>query len=365
MKLAVSLLHLRPGQVGGAETYVRELLAALPAAAAPDEVWAVMDRDLAAVLDTPGARRLTVEAPARRVVVERILEAVTPYRALGLERALDRLAPDAVLFPQQSIFPRRVRAPAVLTVHDVQHLYHPENIPLAERVFRAGAYGRSLARADRIIAISEFTRTTLVERGCPAAKVTVIQSGFAPGPRTAPATPVGGAYLYFPAATFAHKNHALLFHTYAVLKRLGAVHAKLVLTGLRTKRWPALQRLARHLGIAEDVVHLGFVPYAEVRRLYAGAEAVLLPSGYEGFGLPAVEAAALGCKVITSRLPAFEEVGVPEEDRIDFAEPWQLRQALERPGPTVLRKQPSSWAEVARRTVTVLREAALSYPAGA
>ncbi len=360
MKLAVSLLHLRPGQVGGAETYVRELMAALPAAAAPDEVWAVMDRDLAASLETPGARRVTVEVRARRVVAERILEAVTPYRARGMEEALARLAPDAVLFPQQSIFPRQVRAPAVLTVHDVQHLYHPENIPLAERIFRAGAYGRSLARADRVIAISEFTRRTLVERGCPEGKVTVIQSGFAPGTRPEPADPVGGPYLYFPAATFAHKNHELLFHTYAALRRLGAVRAKLVLTGLRTKRWPGLERLARQLGIAEEVVHLGFVPYAEVRRLYAGAEAVLLPSGYEGFGLPAVEAATLGCKVITSDLPAFAEVGVPDEDRIDFRQPWQLRRALDRPGPTVLRKKPSSWMEVARKTVEVLRDAARS-----
>lgn len=358
MKFAVSLLHLRPGQVGGAETYVRELMAALPAAAAPDEVWAVMDRDLAAGIDTPGARRVIVDVPPRRVVVERILEAVTPYTARGVEKAFARLAPDAILFPQQSIFPRRVRAPTVLTVHDLQHLYHPENIPLADRIFRTGAYGRSIARADRIIAISEFTRRTLLERGCPGDKVTVVPSGFAPGTRPAPAHPVSGPYLYFPAATFAHKNHELLFQTYAALRRLGAVQAKLVLTGQRTRRWAGLEQLARQLGIAEHVIHLGFVPYAEVRRLYAGAEAVLLPSGYEGFGLPAVEAAALGCKVITSNLPAFEEVGVPDEDRIDFKEPLQLRQALERRGPTVLRRKPSSWTETAQRTAAVLRDVA-------
>src|SRR6266567_5058615 len=136
MKLAVSLLHLRPGQVGGAETYVRELLRALPAAAAPDEVWVLLDRELAAGLETPGAQRVVADVGPRRVLAERILEAVTPYRAWAMEEALGRFAPDAVLFPQQSIFPRRVRSPAVLTVHDLQHLYHPENIPLAERVFR-------------------------------------------------------------------------------------------------------------------------------------------------------------------------------------------------------------------------------------
>ncbi len=125
---------------------------------------------------------------------------------------------------------------------------------------------------------------------------------------------------------------------------------------MRTGAWKGLVRLARDLGVAADVIHLGFLPYPEVRRVYAGAEAVLFPSRHEGFGLPVVEAAVeFRKKVITSRLPVFDEVGVPRERQIDFDDPEALLAALRLPGPTVLARPPASWEECARRTLEVLR----------
>lgn len=359
----MSLLSLRPGQVGGAETYVRKLVEHLPGVAGPDDrLVLVMDRDVAATVEAPGWERAVVPRSGRALVAERILEAVTPWRSRAAERALAAVAADVTLFPQQSVFPARAPGRIVLTVVDVQHVELPQLVPAAERLFRAAVYPRSMARADRLVAISEFTRRTLVEAcGVAPGKVVAVPLGYERRDASAvPATDrVAGPYLYYPAATFAHKNHAALIRSWATLHRSGAVPAKLVFTGMQTPAWRGLQRLARDLGVADDVVHLGFLPYPETRRVYAGAEAVVFPSRYEGFGIPVLEAAVeFRKKVITSRLPVFAELGVPPERQIDFEDPGALLAALRLEGPTVLSRTPIGWAECARRTLAVAREVA-------
>ncbi len=361
MRLAVSLLCLRPGRVGGAETYVRKLLEQLPRVArAGDSLVAVLDRDLATELETPGWERAVVDRGARAIVAERILEAFSPYRARSVERVFREVRADVALFPQQSIFPKRAAPPAVLTVVDVQHLYHPENMSRFDRLFRPAIYPYSMRRAERLLAISEFTRATVIERcGVAPGRITAIPFGYDPEDvKAAPTDRVSGPYLFFPAATFPHKNHETLIRTYAALRRRGAVDARLVFTGMQTSHWKRLARLAGDLGVAEDVVHLGFLPYAEVRRVFAGARAVLFPSRYEGFGIPVLEAAEFRKKVITSRLPVFDEIGVPRECQIDFADPDALLAALARPGETTLGRAPSTWAECAVRTLDAAREVA-------
>lgn len=361
MRIGLSLLNLRPGLVGGVETYVRALLRELPALAGGDGLVVLLDRDLAARLETPGWERVVYQRSGRAVVAERIAEAFTPWRSRGAERAVDAMRADVVLFPQQSIFPKRAAPPAVLTAVDLQHLFFPENFPRFDRAFRAAAYPASARRARRVLAISEFTRTTLIERaGLPADQVIAVPFGYTPTDAAAvvPTDQVAGPYLYYPAATFPHKNHDTLLRTYAALRRRGDLAAKLVLTGMKTRGWKALEALARAEGIADDVVHLGFMPYAEIRRVFAGAEAIVFPTRFEGFGIPVLEAVEFGKRVITSRLAVFDEIGVPAEWQIDFADPGQLLAALRRPGPTRLTRQPWTWAGCAGRTLEILRQEA-------
>jgi glycosyltransferase involved in cell wall biosynthesis len=361
VKLALSLLCLRPGRVGGAETYVRQLVAKLPGvAAAGDRLVAVMDRDVARTIETPGWERVVVPRSGRRIVAERILEAFTPWRAIALERTFRAIAAEVTLFPQQSLFPKRAPGRAVVTVGDVQHLFHPGNIPPFERAFRPAIYPYSMARAARLIAISEATRAALVERcGVAPERIAVVHHGYEPG-RTPvrPTELVAPPYLYYPAATFPHKNHAELIRSYAALRRRGDLDARLVFTGMQTPEWRRLAALCRELGVAGDVVHLGFLPYPEVRRVFAGAAAVVFPSRYEGFGIPVVEAAVeFGKKVITSRLPVFEEIGVPRELQIDFVDPEALLAALRSARGAGLERAVPTWAECARATLEVLRAA--------
>jgi glycosyltransferase involved in cell wall biosynthesis len=321
----------------------------------------VLDRDLARALPTPGCERAVVELGARGVVAWRLAEAYAGWRARSLERFLAGLRLDVALFPQQSIFPLRAPVPAVLTVVDVQYLLHPEHFGLFDRTFRAAVYPESLRRAERVIAISEHVRRTVVERcGVGGEKVVAIPLGWDPrgAAGVRPWAGAGGPYLYFPAFSHPHKNHLTLLRSYAALRARGAVSQRLVFTGGRTAHWKRIERAISELGLRGQVLHLGHLPHQEVRGVYAGADAVLFPTRYEGFGLPVLEAVELGKKVIASRLEVFDEIGLPRRFQIDFSDPDQLAAALALPGPTALERRPSTWREMAEATARALREVA-------
>ena len=139
------------------------------------------------------------------------------------------------------------------------------------------------------------------------------------------------------------------------LAAIGRFNLRLVLSGKQTSHWPRLRRRIQGLGLSDIVVHEGYVTRQRVAQLYRGAEAVLLPTQFEGFGLPVLEAATFGKRVITSRLAVFDEVGVPAENQIDFTQPDQLLQALGLPAPTILTRSPWTWDDCARATLDVLR----------
>jgi len=349
VKIAFSLLNYRPGKIGGTETYLRELLAHLPGVCGADELVVLAGRTAAAALPAGPYLPAITAASDGQLAAARILEAFTPYRARFAERLLAQSRCDAAIFPQQSIFPKRVAVPCLLVVHAVQHVLQPGQFPLFDRAFRAAAYPRALRRADRIVAISAVMHDTLVARcGVPADKITVIPHG---RPELDPAairpTPrVTGPFLFYPAATYPYKGHAVLLETFARLRR-GGYAGRLVLAGQQTAQWPALARRIRRLGLQDAVTHLGLLPLAEVLEVYRSAEAVVLPTTYEGFGLPVLEAAALGQKLIVSRLPIFDELGVPPEWQIDFGDAAQLAAALARPGPTRLTAPRWTWAQCA------------------
>jgi Glycosyl transferases group 1 len=129
-----------------------------------------------------------------------------------------------------------------------------------------------------------------------------------------------------------------------------------------TRRQPCRTRITSscsgRLRLQNVVSHLGYVSYEMVLRLIRGAECVVFPSGFEGFGIPVVEAAALDRKVITSRLDVFEELGVPPARRIDFANLDAFAHALADSSSPSLLRQPWTWSACARATLDVLCAAA-------
>lgn len=215
--------------------------------------------------------------------------------------------------------------PAVVTVHDIIPLLvlgHPELDTfqhLADRfLFRLSIAG--LRRAQALIAISQYTRQTLIEAlGYPAEKIHVVYrvvdtQRFNPQISPEPAFQrfnlrPGCRYILYVGSDDPRKNLACLVQAFAVIQAqfpdlylliAGASHFSIQ----RQK----LKELVNQVNLPERILFLGKIPDHDLPALYKAADIFVLPSLYEGFGLPALEAMACGVPVIVANAASLPEV---------------------------------------------------------
>ena len=310
MRVGISLLTLVPGVVGGSETYARELVRAL------DRVGELEYRVFTPriVDDIEGEQIRSYRA--RRTMRGRVLAmgraAVAPG-AVNRELRLEDL--DAIHFPLTVMLPRVEHPPAAVSLLDIQHVFFPEFFSRAELLYRRFAYGSSLRRARKVIAISGHVKDTLVERmEIEPERIEVVHLGldhalFRPGDE--PREP----FLLYPANPWPHKNHARLFDAFTRLRR-SRPELRLILTGT------GLERLTP----PEGVVVKGRVSREELASLYRRASALVFPSLYEGFGQPPLEAMACGCPVAVSTAGSLPEVCGPAARYFD---PYSVDEMVE------------------------------------
>lgn len=209
---------------------------------------------------------------------------------------------------QLPLLPRAVRT--ALTIHDLVWKDCGETMRFPGRQIENFFTPRALARADAIAVVSQFTRHRL-EHYFPqcASRVTVVPNASmlaGEGPAGEPAAP--GAYFLFVGTLEPRKNLPRLLRAYRCYVQ-HAPHARgLKIVGGGGWGGEDIAGLVRELGLEQQVQLLGRVDDAALRGLYRGAHALLMPSLYEGFGLPVVEALSLGVPVIVSRDSAMAEV---------------------------------------------------------
>jgi glycosyltransferase involved in cell wall biosynthesis len=231
--------------------------------------------------------------------------------ALPLRLVLDRAAVLLSPVPEGLLLPL---VPQVVVVHDVLPLRFPQEYPRQQHYFRH-LVPAVLRRARAVIAVSDSTKRDLVAcYGLAPATIHVVPNGcdgqrFHPGiaPEAVARKYQLGAYLLYVGNLLPHKNLPTLLRAFAAVA--GRVPHRLVIAGKKDPRYyPSLQAMAGALGLAERVLFLDYVPAEELPALYAGAAACILPSLYEGFGLPVLEAMACGTPVIAARRGALCEV---------------------------------------------------------
>jgi glycosyltransferase involved in cell wall biosynthesis len=316
----------------GDETYVTELLRALPAAGDGLRFAAITRRP---DLVPPGVE--PIELPAR---IQELRMAVR------VPLLLRRLRPALVHFVHS--LPPALRCPAVLTVQDLSFERDASLMGRRETAIFRFVVPRSALHATRVLAISQRTKDDLVELyGLPPEKIVVTplapDRAFVPGGTR-------GDYLLFVGAIEERKNPLL------AADAAQAAGRRLVVVGPERDR-----RLVAELRKRGADVR-GFVPKDELVRLYQEAAALLFPTRYEGFGLPVAEAMAAGTPVIATLDAAVREIGAAA---VAYAEPDDFAatvvRVLANPAPWVQagleRAARLSWEETARRTVAVYREA--------
>lgn len=204
----------------------------------------------------------------------------------------------------------------------------PQFYPPAVR-WRLQALTRlALRRAKLVLCISDSIRTNVMQRfGVPGERLAVVHLGVSPRFRPLPEDEkreflrrrynIHHPYLLFSGRWEPRKNLLRILEAFAAFKRESPSEVKLVLTGLRT--WIAREAdeiIARH-GLQRDVIDLGKSPVDELPMLYGGAQALVFPSLWEGFGLPIVEAMACGTPVITSGISSMPEIAGPAALLVD------------------------------------------------
>jgi glycosyltransferase involved in cell wall biosynthesis len=279
--------------------------------------------------------------------------------SVRLPRLLRRLAPRLAHF--QHVVPPTCPCPAVVTIHDLSFERHPELMGRRDRLVFQTMVPRSVRRAARVLAVSEWTKRDLVEYyGVPEDKVVVTPNGVDPIFAPIGARANGAPYALFVGALQPRKDPL------AALEALALVpdDLRLVLVGPDKGSGDEVRRTATRLGLNGRVKFAGHVEKSRLAELYRGATCLVFPSRYEGFGLPVVEAMASGTPVVAAAGGSVPEVA---GDAAVLVEPGNAvalaggieralvdRERLVRAG--LERAKQYRWAETARRTVAVYRE---------
>lgn len=308
--VGINLLWLRPGKVGGSEESTLASLRALAERAdgALDlrlyvtEALRQAHRDLTHMFPTEVLPLSGVPMARMARITAEISWLAARTRGVDLVHHAGGTAP-----------PLR-GAPYVLTVHDLQPLERDATHSRVKRAYLGVAIPQSV-RAARLVAVpSEFVRRSVIDRlGAHPDRVVVIPHGV---DVLATATPeevvadryhLDGPVVLYPAITYPHKNHSTLIDAFALVVR-SHPDALLVLPGGRGDEEDRVRAQVERLGLSGRVRRTGRISAADIAGLYRAAAVVAVPSRYEGFGLPAVEAMAYGAPLVAADATALPEV---------------------------------------------------------
>jgi glycosyltransferase involved in cell wall biosynthesis len=278
-----------------------------------------------------------------------------------------------VLFVQYS-GPPVVTCPVVTVVHDVAFAVYPQFFSRADRLWMRRTIPSTMRRAAGILTVSEFSREEISRVfGIPSSRIDVAHNGVDPKFVDAPPRPSPMELPFFVAVgnLQPRKNLDTLLRGFRILvERHPEVTERLVIVGQEWYRADAIHRESQSLLRSGRVVFSGYVSDDDLIGLLQRATAFAYPSIYEGFGLPVVEAMALGTPVLVGDIPVMREVAGDAAMRLPPSDPeaWAdglLRSATD----AALRRDLASrgrarssaftWDACAARVLTVLERAAV------
>lgn len=309
-RVGINLCWLVPGDVGGSEQATVRALQAL-IARDPGNFEFVLFASKAFTAAYPGLADSLETHVAPLSFDRRVVRVVVEHT--WLPRMVRRHRIDLV-HDAGGTSPGRIEVPRLLTIHDIQPLLFPHRFPALRVAFLRRSVPDAARRAAHIAVPSAFVRDSLVEHlAVEPEHVSVV-------PWSAPDVDdradvdlvrdrwgLTGPYLVLPAITYAHKDHITAVRA---MHHLARRHPglKLVLPGGVGPAERAVLDEVERLELGHAVIRTGRLPNASVLALIEDAVAMVFPSRYEGFGIPAIEAMALGTPVVVSDAGALVEV---------------------------------------------------------
>jgi len=284
----------------GIGRYTRNLAHALARAAAPSDEIVLLAGHATGTGDR--TRTATVEASPFSLRQQWVIPAL--LRRLGAQ----------LYHSPYYLMPFRPRLPCVVTIHDLIPLRFPQYFSAGQRAVYRLAVGRAVHAARLLIAVSEATRHDVVGiLHIDPQRVVVVPEGVDPlfKPQAPPVIAalrrrlaMPDRYALYVGSNKPHKNLPRLVDAWARVRQA----VPLVVAGPWDPRFPEARRQAAALEAAGRVRWIGRVSDVDLPALYAGAACVVIPSEFEGFGLPVLEAMACGAPVVCARAGSLPEV---------------------------------------------------------
>lgn len=329
------------------------------------------------------------------------------WTQLGLAWEIIKKPPDVLFVPAHTLpFLAKIIRPKVkmvVTIHDLGYEYLPEYHQFPQKIYLNWSTVMAAKSADKIIAVSNHTKNDIINKlGINPEKIEAVYEGHDVKIKNRPATgevklKIDKPYILFVGTVQPRKNLAKLIEAFSLLKReisngleragferprqLAFYH---YLIGLAERTWltnlslvvagksgwhdEEIYRAPEKFGVADKVKFLGYVSEEEKNFLYKNAECLALPSLFEGFGLPVLEAMSFGLPVVVSRVSSLPEVagkaGIYVEPdsalsiRDGLMKALSLNKKQRRLLAGRLKKQAGkfSWAKAAKETLKVLED---------
>ncbi len=298
----------------GYGTYIRNLIRAM----------AELERELEFVLVVkPGAAEDFGALPGNFRVEEYAKTHSPQVEHVLFPLFLRSLRADLIHIPINRV-PVLMPRPYVVTIHDMSSLVFDYGSDTRDRL-HLWRFRRGLMRASRVIAVSGATRRDVLNlMNLPPEHVLKIYNAIDPGflaletdarkrQEVLDRYQIHYPFLLYAGSVNPRKNVARIVEAMALLRQDLESHPKykdlrLVIIGDQISKYPALRRAVHQSRVNDMVRFLGFVKREELKVFYQGAEAFVFPSLYEGFGLPPLEAMALGTPVVASGVSSLPEV---------------------------------------------------------
>ena len=307
-------MFLVPGDVGGTEVYFREMLKSMVSGNTGDIFVLFTTKDNDGIL-----RQYLPGHPGIEFVKLPFRAAVRPMRIVFEQVALPWFVWKNdldVLWSPGYTAPLLCGCPQAVTIHDLQYKTHPDDLSFFERITLDFLVKNACRVCDRIITVSQFSRDEVVRFGfAPEPKVVAIHEGVDPAfgrvhdvhidclkgiPDEAP-------YILCVAHTYPHKQVHLLVEAFGSISNRIPHH--LVLVGRARRGEDQVQRSLDNLSVTSRVHRMSNLSYSDLQVMYQRADLFVLPSLYEGFGLPVLEAMIAGTPVIATHNASIPEVG--------------------------------------------------------